>query len=264
MSAYEIDVALNNCVYGGFKFLYVSPERLATPLFRTRVRDMNVNLIAVDEAHCISQWGYDFRPSYLEISALREILEEVPVLALTATATPEVCVDIQDRLDFRQPNLKQLSFDRENLDYLVKTTADKPRELLKLAGELAGCGIVYTRNRKKCRDLSQLLSDHGISAGYYHAGLKQALRDERQQAWMRDDFRIMLATNAFGMGIDKPDVRFVIHMDLPDGPEAYFQEAGRVGRDGEHARAILLYNETDKRVVEQRIVSELSGYSDGS
>lgn len=259
MSAYEIDVALNNCVFGGYKFLYVSPERLNTPLFRTRIRDMNVNLIAVDEAHCISQWGYDFRPSYLEISALREVLEEVPVLALTATATPEVCVDIQERLEFRKPNLKQHSFDRENLDYLVKTTADKPRELLKLAGELAGCGIVYTRNRKKCRELSQLLTEHGISAGYYHAGLKQALRDERQQAWMQDDFRIMVATNAFGMGIDKADVRFVIHMDLPDGPEAYFQEAGRVGRDGEHSSAILLYSETDKRVVEQRIAVNFPG-----
>jgi len=259
MSAYEIDIALNNCVYGGYKFLYVSPERLRTPLFRTRVRDMNVNLIAVDEAHCISQWGYDFRPSYLEISGLRELLEEIPVLALTATATPEVCEDIQDRLEFRQHNLKQKSFDRENLDYLVVATADKTRELLKLAGDLEGCGIVYTRNRKKCRELAQLLSEQGISADYYHAGLKQAVRDERQQAWMQDRFRIMVATNAFGMGIDKPDVRFAIHMDLPDGPEAYFQEAGRVGRDGVHSRAILLYNASDKRVVEQRIAVNFPG-----
>ncbi|MDF1575745.1 MAG: RecQ family ATP-dependent DNA helicase [Bacteroidales bacterium] len=259
MSAYEIDVAMNNCVYGGYKFLYVSPERLGTRMFRARVKDMNVNLIAVDEAHCISQWGYDFRPSYLEISSLRELLEGVPVLALTATATPEVCEDIQDRLGFRQKNLMQKSFNRENLAYLVVQTADKSRELLKLAGEQEGCGIVYTRNRKKCRELSRLLSEHGISAAYYHAGLKQADRDERQQHWMQDRFRVMVATNAFGMGIDKPDVRFVIHMDLPDGPEAYFQEAGRVGRDGKYSCAVLLFNETDKRVLEQRIAVSFPG-----
>ncbi len=259
MTGYEIDIALNNCVYGGFKFLYVSPERLATQLFRTRVRDMNVNLIAVDEAHCISQWGYDFRPSYLEISTLREVLEEVPVLALTATATPEVCEDIQERLGFLQKNLLQKSFNRENLDYLVVTTEDKARELVKLVGQMEGCGIVYTRNRKKCRELSQLFSEHEITASYYHAGLKQAMRDERQQQWMKNQFRVMVATNAFGMGIDKPDVRFVIHMDLPDGPEAYFQEAGRVGRDGEHSRAILLYSPADKRVVEQRIAVNFPG-----
>jgi ATP-dependent DNA helicase RecQ len=252
MRAYEIDIALNNCVYGGYKFLYVSPERLSTRIFRARVSDMNVNLIAVDEAHCISQWGYDFRPSYLDISTLREILEDVPVLALTATATPEVCDDIQDRLGFKQKNLFQKSFNRDNLDYLVVATEDKARELLKQVGQMEGCGIVYTRNRKKCRELSQLLTEHGTTASYYHAGLKQTLRDERQQAWMKDQFRVMVATNAFGMGIDKTDVRFVIHMDLPDGPEAYFQEAGRAGRDEMHARAILLYSPPDKKVVEQR------------
>jgi ATP-dependent DNA helicase RecQ len=252
MSAYEIDIALNNCVYGGYKFLYVSPERLSTRIFRARVSDMNVNLIAVDEAHCISQWGYDFGPSYLDISTLREILEDVPVMALTATATPEVCDDIQDRLGFKQKNLFQKSFNRDNLDYLVVATEDKARELLKQVGQMEGCGIVYTRNRKKCRELSQLLTEHGTTASYYHAGLKQAMRDERQQAWMKDQFRVMVATNAFGMGIDKPDVRFVIHMDLPDGPEAYFQEAGRAGRDGLHSCAILLYSPADKRVVEQR------------
>ncbi len=252
MSAYEIDIALNNCVYGGYKFLYVSPERLSTRIFRARVSDMNVNLIAVDEAHCISQWGYDFRPSYLDINTLREILEDVPVLALTATATPEVCDDIQDRLGFKQKNLFQKSFNRDNLDYLVVATEDKARELLKQVGETEGCGIVYTRNRKKCRELSQLLTEQGTTAGYYHAGLKQTMRDERQQAWMKDQFRVMVATNAFGMGIDKPDVRFVIHMDLPDGPEAYFQEAGRAGRDGVHSRAILLYSPSDKKVIEQR------------
>jgi ATP-dependent DNA helicase RecQ len=252
MRAYEIDIALNNCVYGGYKFLYVSPERLTTRIFRSRVSDMNVNLIAVDEAHCISQWGYDFRPSYLDISSLREILEDVPVLALTATATPEVCDDIQDRLGFKEKNLFQKSFNRDNLDYLVVATEDKARELLKQVSHLEGCGIVYTRNRKKCRDLSQLLNEHEQSASYYHAGLKQAMRDERQQQWMKNQFRVMVATNAFGMGIDKPDVRFVIHMDLPDGPESYFQEAGRAGRDGIHSSAILLYSPADKRVVEQR------------
>ena len=252
MRAYEIDIALNNCVYGGYKFLYVSPERLTTRIFRARVSDMNVNLIAVDEAHCISQWGYDFRPSYLDISTLREILEEVPVLALSATATPEVCDDIQDRLGFKEKNLFQKSFNRDNLDYLVVATEDKARELLKQVGQIEGCGIVYTRNRKKCRELSQLLNEHKVSASYYHAGLKQTMRDERQQAWMKNQFRVMVATNAFGMGIDKPDVRFVIHMDLPDGPEAYFQEAGRAGRDGFHSCAILLYSRPDKKVVEQR------------
>ena len=259
MKGYEIDVALNNCVYGGFKFLYVSPERLTTPLFRTRVRDMNVNLLAVDEAHCISQWGYDFRPSYLEISALREILEDVPVLGLTATATPEVCKDIQERLSFSQKNLMKKSFHRENLDYLVVHTENKERELLRLVQELEGCGIVYVRNRKKCQELSHLLNENGVSAGFYHAGLKHGLRDERQQQWSGNQLRIMVATNAFGMGIDKPDVRFVIHMDLPDGPESYFQEAGRAGRDEKHARAILLYGPADNARAEKRIASNFPG-----
>jgi ATP-dependent DNA helicase RecQ len=259
MTGYEIDVALNNCVYGGFKFLYVSPERLSSRMFMTRVNDMKVNLLAVDEAHCISQWGYDFRPSYLDIVQLREILEEVPVLALTATATPGVCEDIQDRLGFSEKNLLQTSFNRENLDYLVINSEDKARELLHLAGAIGGCGIVYTRNRKKCRELSQFLSREGITSDYYHAGLKQAIRDERQQQWMRGQFRVMVATNAFGMGIDKPDVRFVIHMDLPDGPESYFQEAGRAGRDGMHSSAILLYNQADIKVAEQRIAVNFPG-----
>ena len=259
MSGYEIDIALNNCVYGGFKFLYVSPERLSTKLFRIRVRDMNVNLLAVDEAHCISQWGYDFRPSYLEISAVREIVEDVPVLALTATATSEVCDDIQERLSFSQKNLMQKSFNRENLDYLVVHTEDKNRKLVRLTHELEGCGIVYVRNRKKCRELARLLMENDVSANFYHAGLKQAVRDERQQQWSGNQFRIMVATNAFGMGIDKPDVRFVIHMDLPDGPEAYFQEAGRAGRDEEHSIAILLYGPADKTRAEQRIAVNFPG-----
>jgi len=261
MTQYEIDVALNNCVYGGFKFLYVSPERLTTQLFRTRVRDMPVNLLAVDEAHCISQWGYDFRPSYLEIRKLREILEEVPVLGLTATATPEVCEDIQDLLGFAQRNLIQKSFHRENLDYLVQAAEDKQRALLDLVKELEGCGIIYVRSRKKSQDLASLLIENEVSASYYHAGLKQSLRDERQQLWFDNSFRIMVATNAFGMGIDKADVRFVIHMDLPDGPEAYFQEAGRAGRDEKSARAILLYSQADRTRAEQRIATNFPGIS---
>jgi ATP-dependent DNA helicase RecQ len=220
---------------------------------------MNVNLLAVDEAHCISQWGYDFRPSYLEISKLREVLEDVPVLGLSATATPEVCEDIQERLSFSQKNLMQKSFHRENLDYLVVHTEDKQRELLRLARELEGCGIVYVRNRKNCQELASTLIANDISANYYHAGLKPGLREERQQQWTGNQFRVMVATNAFGMGIDKPDVRFVIHMDLPDGPESYFQEAGRAGRDEAHARAILLYGSADNTRAEQRIANNFPG-----
>jgi ATP-dependent DNA helicase RecQ len=254
MTRGEIDITLENCRYGDYKFLYVSPERLGTEIFKTRVREMNVNLIAVDEAHCISQWGYDFRPSYLEISGLRELLPEVPVLALTATATPEVCADIQERLLFREKNLLRKSFDRENLTYAVRHHEDKTGELLRMVQKLKGSGIVYVRSRRKCRELAELLAARGVPANYYHAGLTHALRDERQQGWSRDQFRVMVATNAFGMGIDKPDVRFVIHTDLPDAPEAYFQEAGRAGRDGKPAWAILLYNGADKKLVKQRLV----------
>ncbi|MCK5135736.1 MAG: RecQ family ATP-dependent DNA helicase [Bacteroidales bacterium] len=253
MTRNEILTTLDNCIFGDFKFLYVSPERLGTELFRARVRDMNVNLIAVDEAHCISQWGYDFRPSYLEINSIREMLEQVPVLALTATATPEVCDDIQDRLFFKKKNLLRKSFDRANLAYVVRQTEDKTRELTGIIQNLEGSGIVYVRNRKKCRELAQLLQEKGIPAVYYHAGLKQETRDERQRGWTGNRFRVMVATNAFGMGIDKPDVRFVIHMDLPDTPEAYFQEAGRAGRDEKKSWAILLYSQADKRLAEQRI-----------
>ncbi len=259
MTRHEIDITLDNCIYGDFKFLYLSPERLATEMFRTRVRDMNVNLIAVDEAHCISQWGYDFRPSYLEISSLREILEDVPVLALTATATPEVCDDIQERLSFGEKNLLQKSFDRENLAYLVRHTEDKIRELTEIVQKLDGSGIIYVRNRKKCREVAQLLRERGVKADFYHAGLKHVVRDERQQGWTGNRFRVMVATNAFGMGIDKPDVRFVIHLDLPDTPEAYFQEAGRAGRDGNKSWAILLYSPVDKRMIQQRIEVNFPG-----
>ena len=259
MTRHEIDVCLNNCVFGDFKFLYVSPERLSTELFLTRVRDMQVNLLAVDEAHCISQWGYDFRPSYLEISSLRKVLDQVPVLALTATATKEVCDDIQERLEFRERNLLKKSFDRENLSYLVRHTEDKRREVIRILKKLKGCGIIYTRNRKNCRELSEVLREEGISADYYHAGLKPELRIRRQQEWTGDQFSVMVATNAFGMGIDKPDVRFVIHMDLPDSPEAYFQEAGRAGRDGSLAWAILLFSPADKRLAKQRVEVSFPG-----
>lgn len=253
MTRNEISITLDNCVFGDFKFLYVSPERLRTELFRTRVNDMNVNLIAVDEAHCVSQWGYDFRPSYLEIRKIREVLEDVPILALTATATPEVSCDIQEQLGFRKKNLLSKSFDRENLAYVVRRTENKARELVRIIKSLDACGIVYTRNRKKCRELSLMLQEKGISSGYYHAGLKQDERDDRQQGWIEDRFKVMVATNAFGMGIDKPDVRFVIHIDLPDTPEAYFQEAGRAGRDGQKSWAILLFSPADTRLAEQRI-----------
>ena len=259
MSRNEISVTLDNCIYGDFKFLYVSPERIRTELFLTRVREMNVNLLAVDEAHCISQWGYDFRPSYLEISSLREILEGVPVLALTATATPEVCDDIQTKLGFGEKNLLSKSFDRENLGYVVRRTENKTGELIQIIKSLEGSGIVYARNRKKCRELSELLKEEGIVSDYYHAGLKQGERDHRQQEWTGNRFRVMVATNAFGMGIDKPDVRFVIHMDLPDTPEAYFQEAGRAGRDGKKSWSILLYSPADKRLATQRIEVNFPG-----
>jgi ATP-dependent DNA helicase RecQ len=259
MTRNEISITLDNCIFGGYKFLYVSPERLRTEIFRTRLKEMNVNLLAVDEAHCISQWGYDFRPSYLEISSLREFIEGVPVLALTATATPEVCDDIQVQLGFREKNLLKMSFDRENLAYVVRHTENKSRELARIIGSLDGSGIVYARNRKKCRELAQMLRDGGIQADYYHAGLKQDLRDQRQQEWTGNQFRVMVATNAFGMGIDKPDVRFVIHMDLPDTPEAYFQEAGRAGRDGNKSWSVLLFSPADKRLAEQRIVVNFPG-----
>lgn len=253
MTRAEISITLDNCIFGDFKFLYISPERLRTELFKVKVRSMNVNLLAVDEAHCISQWGYDFRPSYLEISSLREILEGVPVLALTATATPEVCDDIQEKLSFKKKNLLSKSFDRENLSYVVRHTEDKAAELIRITGSINGSGIVYVRNRKNCRDLALLLEEKGISARYYHAGLKHNEREIRQQDWSENTFRVMVATNAFGMGIDKSDVRFVVHTDLPDSPEAYFQEAGRAGRDGKKSWAILLYNPTDKRLAEKRL-----------
>ena len=248
----EIDVALDNCVYGDYKFLYVSPERLNTDIFRMRVEKMNINLIAVDEAHCISQWGYDFRPSYLRIAELREILPDVPVLAVTATATPEVIEDIQKQLRFKTRNVLKTTFERKNLAYIVKETDDKNSYLVRLARNIQGSGIAYVRTRKHARDLALMLKDQGISADFYHAGLSHELRDRKQTSWTTGGFRIMVATNAFGMGIDKADVRFVVHMDIPDSLEAYFQEAGRAGRDLKKAWGILLYSEGDKQKLEQR------------
>lgn len=249
----EIDIGLNNAIYGNFKFLYVSPERLTTDIFRIRLPQMNLSLVTVDEAHCISQWGYDFRPSYLKIADLREQIPDIPFLALTATATGKVIDDIQEKLKFRAKNVLRASFQRENLVYTVKHVEDKDRYLLDLLHQLNGSGIVYARSRKKTRDLSNYLKQEKISCDYYHAGLPQESRSQKQSEWMTGHTRVIIATNAFGMGIDKPDVRFVIHMDIPDSIEAYFQEAGRAGRDGKTAHAVLLYSPSDEKIVEQRV-----------
>lgn len=253
MTRHEIEVEFDNCAYGDYKFLYLSPERLGTVLFRERLKKLNVNLVAIDESHCISQWGYDFRPSYLRIAELRELLPGVPFLALTATATPEVANDIQERLGFREKRLIKMSFERKNLVYLVRNVEDKSKYLLKIADSIPGSGIVYVRNREKTKEIALLLKKAGISADFYHAGLSPEMRSARQDDWQRGRTRVIVSTNAFGMGIDKPDVRFVVHMDLPDSPEAYFQEAGRAGRDLQLAYAILLYNESDRAKINQRI-----------
>jgi ATP-dependent DNA helicase RecQ len=247
MTAREIEIASKNAVYGDYKFLYVSPERLSSPYFLEYLMRFKLNLITVDEAHCISQWGYDFRPSYLQIAAIRKYFPGVPLLALTATATPEVVGDIQDKLLFSQKNLLKKSFIRENLTYLVRQKEDKLGYLTETVSKSKGSGIIYVRSRKKCREISDLLRQHGVTADFYHAGLDQALRKERQKRWMAGESRVMVATNAFGMGIDKPDVRFVLHPDLPDSMEAYFQEAGRAGRDGERSVALMICNGSDKR-----------------
>jgi ATP-dependent DNA helicase RecQ len=249
----EIDVALNNCLYGGYKFLYVSPERLTTELFRIRFQEMPINLITIDEAHCISQWGYDFRPSYLRIAELRQFHPTVPILALTATATPEVADDIQEKLVFRQKNLLTTSFRRENLIYAVKKSENKDRDVIDMVKKLRGSGIVYVRSRRKSVEIARILQQEGIAAAYYNAGLEHPVRTAVQQDWTVGKIRVIVATNAFGMGIDKADVRFVIHADLPDSPEAYFQEAGRAGRDGTKSFAILLSAASDASSVSHRI-----------
>ncbi len=246
----DIDRELDNCVYGNIKFLYLSPERLSTELARQRIAKMNVNLIAVDEAHSISQWGYDFRPSYLEIATIRELHPKVPVLALTATATDVVKEDIQDKLEFKERNLFQKSFERKNLSYVVLKEANKLNALLNIITKVKGSSIVYARSRKRTQDIAIFLQRNKIHADFYHAGLSPDSRSAKQDAWVQNKKRVIVSTNAFGMGIDKPDVRTVVHMDLPDSLEAYFQEAGRAGRDEEKAYAVLLYDEVDKKRLE--------------
>lgn len=242
----EIDIALDNCVYGAVKFLYLSPERLETEIVKVRLQKMNISLIAIDESHCISQWGYDFRPSYLKLEKLRDLLPNVPVLALTATATPEVVKDIQQKLRFKKEHVLQKSFERKNLSYVVLKEEDKLSRLLKIINNVKGSGIVYVRNRKKTQDIAAYLRSYKISADFYHAGLEASIRDTKQSNWIQNKSRVMVCTNAFGMGIDKPDVRFVVHMDVPDAIEAYFQEAGRAGRDEEKAFSVLFYNKNDE------------------
>ena len=253
MTREEIVITLENCIFGDYKFLYISPERLDTEIFRTKLKSMNVSMITVDESHCISQWGYDFRPAYLKISQIRELLPGVPVLALTATATPEVVDDIQKQLGFSTPNVFRMSFERKNLAYIVRRTDNKAEELLHILQSVTGSAIVYTRSRKRTKETAQWLNTNGISATFYHAGLSNDDKDTRQKSWVSGQQRVMVATNAFGMGIDKPDVRLVVHIDMPDSPEAYFQEAGRAGRDGLKAYAVLLYAKTDKGIMSKRI-----------
>ena len=250
MSRHEVDLTLNNAAYGDFKFLYVSPERLNTRLFRSYLDVLPIHFIVVDEAHCISQWGYDFRPDYLRIGALRETVD-VPVIALTATATPRVAQDIMEKLDFREPLLLKASFERPNLTYLVRKVDDKLGQLLNICRSVPGSGIVYMRHRARCEEIASYLHSNGIAASYYHAGLSGPARMERQAQWKEGELPVMVCTNAFGMGIDKSDVRFVVHMDLPESVEAYYQEAGRAGRDGKRSYAVLLWNDADVRRLRQ-------------
>ena len=249
----DVIATLENAIFGGVKILYVSPERLFSELFRKKLGHMKVSLITVDEAHCISQWGYDFRPSYLRISDIRSVHPDAPVLALTATATPRVVDDIQDKLGFRRKNVFRMSFERKNLAYLVVRTSDKWHETLRLLGSTDGSAIVYVRSRKRTKEIAKALTDGGISATFYNAGLETAVRDQRQRDWQEGRARVMVATNAFGMGIDKADVRLVVHIDCPDSIEAYFQEAGRAGRDGKPSRAVLLYDGNDHAKLQRRI-----------
>ena len=253
MTHREILTALDNCIYGDYKFLYISPERLATDLFKQKLKSIPVSMITVDESHCISQWGYDFRPAYLQIADIRELLPGIPVLALTATATPEVVKDIQEKLHFQQENVFRMSFERKNLAYVTRKTDNKDEELIHILQRMKGSAIVYVRSRRKAKEITELLLNQGISANFYHAGLDNAVKDQRQKEWQQDNCRVMVATNAFGMGIDKPDVRLVIHYSLPDSPEAYFQEAGRAGRDGEKAYAVVLHASSDVSILKKRI-----------
>ena len=257
MTREEQRIALDNCLFGPYHFLYVSPERLESEEFRSRLKDLPICLIAIDEAHCISQWGYDFRPSYLRIADIRQLFPQVPVLAITATATPDVVDDIQERLGFRKKNVFKKSFHRDNLQYVVRYTEKKDEQILHILSRVPGSSIIYVRNRKRAQEVAAWLIEQGMAADFYHAGLTTHERTQKQKAWKnyngKEGIRIMVCTNAFGMGIDKPDVRLVIHHDLPDTLEAYYQEAGRAGRDGKTAFAVLLYNPTDKTKARKRI-----------
>ena len=256
MSRQEIVKTLDNCILGNTKLLYVSPERIGSELFKSKIERIKVSFITVDEAHCISQWGYDFRPSYLHIADIRKLKPNAPVLALTATATAQVVDDIQEKLGFKEKNVFSMSFERKNLAYVVRKTDNKDGELIHILKAMTGCAIVYVRSRRRTKEICELLEKNNISATFYHAGLEPATKDERQKAWHDDKKRVMVATNAFGMGIDKPDVRIVIHIDCPNSIEAYFQEAGRAGRDGNKAYAVLLYSSSDKSKLEKRINEE--------
>ncbi|MFV0289333.1 MAG: ATP-dependent DNA helicase RecQ [Mangrovibacterium sp.] len=256
MDRKEVTKAFNSAAWGDYKFLYLSPERLASAYFRERLMQLHVNLIAIDEAHCISQWGYDFRPSYLRIKQLRDLLPRVPVLALTATATPEVVADIQCQLQFKEINVLQKSFERENLTYVVRNVDNKEGYLIDSIKKIEGSGVVYTQSREKTQLIAEVLCSSGISADYYHAGLSPKERNIRQENWMKGNTRIIVATNAFGMGIDKSDVRFVMHIAPPSSLEAYFQEAGRAGRDGKKAYALLIISNQDKSRLQRKIDEE--------
>ena len=253
MRSSDIVKALENCIFGDYKFLYVSPERLSSELFLKKIQRVKVSMVTVDEAHCISQWGHDFRPAYREVKQLREIFPNVPVLALTATATPEVVKDIQQQLGFAQENCFSMSFARKNLVYVVRQTENKPQELLHILDRISGSAIVYTLNRKKTKEVCDILLANGVTAEYYHAGLSPESKDAKEEAWKSGRARVMVSTNAFGMGIDKPDVRLVVHIDLPSSIEAYFQEAGRAGRDGNDAYAVTLFSRVDRQVVARRL-----------
>lgn len=253
MSRREIITTLENCIFGGIKLLYVSPERLFSDIFKVKFKHMDVSFVTVDEAHCISQWGYDFRPSYLSIAEIRRLKPDTAILALTATATPKVIDDIQERLGFKQKNVYRMSFERSNLAYIVRETMDKYTELIHILNAVSGSAIVYVRSRKHASDMAQFLTSENISATFYHAGLEPVIKNQRQNSWQQNEVRVIVATNAFGMGIDKPDVRLVLHIDCPDSIEAYFQEAGRAGRDGKKAYAVLLWNKGDRKKLNKRV-----------
>ena len=253
MRTSDVVTALENCIFGDYKFLYISPERISSELFVKKIQRVKVQLITVDEAHCISQWGHDFRPAYRQICELRRMFPSAPVLALTATATPEVVKDIQQQLNFREENCYSMSFERKNLVYVVRRTENKAKELLHILSRIEGSAIIYTLNRKKTKEVCDFLLANGVTAEYYHAGLSPESKDAKEHAWKSGTARVMVSTNAFGMGIDKPDVRLVVHVDLPSSVESYFQEAGRAGRDGEKAYAVVLYSNGDSRVVTRRL-----------